>query len=235
MTRNDVVLGAVMLLLAGCATLKNTSEQDYVREMGRICDARVPFWKMDEVRADGSYVIRGATNAPPGRDDYFACMKEQFGRQPYGRWLALNSRATAEGRRAPGRGEVIVVPILLADKYVLVPVVLNRSEGGTLLLDTGSFTILTPEAAKRAGVVIAPNAPTRPVYILGGQRLDVPFARLQSIEIGGARLENLEIGVYPVAPQSPSIDGLLGTNILDRFTVSVDSAAKQLRLEPRPR
>jgi hypothetical protein len=241
--RAAVVVAALVAMSGGCAMLKNTPEQDYVWELGRICDARVAFWKMDEVKADGSYVIRGATNAPPGRDDYFACMKEQFAREPYGRWLALRSRAAAEGRpglgagaRADGRhAEAIVVPVLLADKYVLVPVVLNRSEGGTFLLDTGSVTILTPEAARRAGVAAADNAPTRAVYILGGQRVDVPFVRLRSLEIGGALLEDVEVGVYAVAPQSPIIDGLLGTSLLDRFTVSVDSAAKQLRLEPRAR
>ena len=167
-------------------------------------------------------------------------MKEQFERQPYGRWLALHSKAAAEGQpvlttsgaKAAGN-QAIVVPIVVVNNFVLVPVMLNRLEAGTLLLDTGSVTILTPQAAKRAGVVIAADAPTRPIYILGGQRLDVPFGRLQSIEIGGARVEDVEVGIHPVAPQNPEIDGLLGTNIVERFTVSVDSAAKRLRLEPR--
>lgn len=77
------------------------------------------------------------------------------------------------------------------------------------------------------------DTPTRPLHLAGGQRVDVPFVRLEIIEIGGAALEDVEIGIYPVAPERPDIDGFLGANILDRFTVTVDSAKKQLRLEPR--
>jgi len=230
-----------VVLPAGCAGLKNTGQQDYVWEMARICDARVAFWKMEQVNADSSYLIRGASNAPPGRDDYFACMQEQFAREPYGRWLALRSRAAAEGRPALAAGptssqhpQAVVVPIQIIDNVVLVPVVLGRSQGGTLLLDTGSqHTILTPEAAKRAGLIASTDTPTRAMYVTGGQRVDVPFVRLKVIEIGGAALDDVEVGIYPVAPQSPAIDGFLGANILDRFTVTVDSARKQLRLEPR--
>jgi len=42
-----------VVLPAGCAGLKNTEQQDYVWEMARICDARVAFWKMERVNADG--------------------------------------------------------------------------------------------------------------------------------------------------------------------------------------
>ena len=59
------VLAPLVFAGAGCASFRNTPEQDYVWEMGRICDARVTYWKMNEVKADGSYIIRGATNAPP--------------------------------------------------------------------------------------------------------------------------------------------------------------------------
>ena len=85
--RTDCALIAV-LLLAGCAALKNTPQQDYVWDMGRICDSRVSFWKMEEVRADGSYTVRGASNAPPGWQDYRACMDEQMKARPYGQWLS---------------------------------------------------------------------------------------------------------------------------------------------------
>ena len=45
---------ALVIALAGCAALKNTPQQDYVWELGRVCDKQVSFWKMEEVRADGS-------------------------------------------------------------------------------------------------------------------------------------------------------------------------------------
>ena len=81
------VAPAVGVLLAGCASIKNTPQQDYVLEAGRICDRQVAFWKMERVESDGRYWIRGATNGPPGRDDYFACMREQSAKNPYRQWI----------------------------------------------------------------------------------------------------------------------------------------------------
>ena len=78
----------VVIALSGCASLRDTPQQAYVWEKGRICDARVPFWKMHRVEVDGRYVIMGATNAPPGKLDYFACMQEQFANDPYDQWLS---------------------------------------------------------------------------------------------------------------------------------------------------
>lgn len=242
--RAFVLVSAVIAsaTFAGCAHLKNTPEQDYVWEKGRICDAGSPFWKLERVDADGSYLIRGATNAPPGRQEYFTCMQEQFAREPYGRWFAQQSRASAAGRpdlgkhsaSSGGRADIVLVAVQIIDNLVLVPAMLNRAHGATLLLDTGSqYTILTPDAAKRVGLVVSSDTPLKRLYVVGGQRVEVPFLRLRVIEIGGAALENVEVGVYPVAPQAPAIDGFLGANILDRFSVSVDSAAKQLRLEPK--
>jgi hypothetical protein len=37
---------------------------------------------MERVESDGRYWIQGATNGPPGRDDYFAGMREQFAKNP---------------------------------------------------------------------------------------------------------------------------------------------------------
>ena len=58
--------GALVLLLslAGCATTQETPQQAYVWEMGRICDGKSPFWRIERVEADGRYWVQGATNAP---------------------------------------------------------------------------------------------------------------------------------------------------------------------------
>jgi hypothetical protein len=85
--------GALVLLLslAGCATTQETPQQAYVWEMGRICDGKSPFWRIERVEADGRYWVQGATNAPPGMNDYFACMKEQFAKTPYRTWVSQRS------------------------------------------------------------------------------------------------------------------------------------------------
>src|SRR5436305_2561055 len=99
-----VLLVLLGLAAAGCATFKNTPQQDYVWEAGRVCDRQVAFWKMDRVESNGHYWIQGATNGPPGRDDYFACMQEQFTRNPYQQWVAQRSGSQAPTSRAGGGG-----------------------------------------------------------------------------------------------------------------------------------
>jgi hypothetical protein len=40
-------------LFIGCASMKETPQQEYVWEMGRICDSRSNTWYMDKVEPDG--------------------------------------------------------------------------------------------------------------------------------------------------------------------------------------
>jgi TonB family protein len=92
---------AVLLLLAGCTALRNTPQQDYVWEMGRICDGLDRNWYLDKVEPDGRYTVRGTANAIPSPAlPYFACMKGQFTARPYGEWLRRRS-ATAPPVLAP--------------------------------------------------------------------------------------------------------------------------------------
>lgn len=78
----------VLLFFVGCESMRNTPKQEYVWEMGRICDSRSNTWYMDKVEADGSYTIRGATNSIGGPNlSYFDCMKDQFKAHPYADWI----------------------------------------------------------------------------------------------------------------------------------------------------
>jgi hypothetical protein len=74
--------------LMGCASAKDTPQQEYVWAMGRICDSRSNTWYMDKVEPDVRYTIRGATNSVASPNlPYVDCMKEQFKEHPYGEWL----------------------------------------------------------------------------------------------------------------------------------------------------
>jgi hypothetical protein len=86
------ILG-VLAMLAGCASMKETPQQAYVWEMGRICDSRSNTWYMDKVEVDGSYTIRGATNSVGGPNlPYFQCMNEQFKAHPFIDWANARNK-----------------------------------------------------------------------------------------------------------------------------------------------
>lgn len=126
------------------------------------------------------------------------------------------------------------VPIQVLENLVLVPATLDRAQGATLLMDSGTqHTILTPALARRLKLTPDANASKRVITILGGQKIEVPFVRLPSLEIGDARVVDIEVGVHTVAPDLPIIDGLLGADILSRYRITIDHATRQLKLEAR--
>src|SRR6266581_1241831 len=98
---------AMLAMLAGCASTKDTPQQAYVWEMGRICDSRSNTWYMDKVEPDGSYSIRGATNSVGGPNlPYIQCMNEQFKAHPFFDWAKAQKKdaqppAMTVGSKAP--------------------------------------------------------------------------------------------------------------------------------------
>src|SRR5262249_14233685 len=90
-------LSIVPILSAGCvatqqsqqkdnATTMQTPVQAYVWGIGRICDSKVPAWRMERVEADGRYVIQSPRTQ--GGDAYSNCMKEEFAKMPYRQWIS---------------------------------------------------------------------------------------------------------------------------------------------------
>jgi hypothetical protein len=89
----------VLTLSLGCASMQNTTQQEYVWEMGRICDSRSNTWYMDKVDADGRYTIVGATNSIGGPNlPYFDCMKEQYKAHPFLDWARAQKRDAQQPR-----------------------------------------------------------------------------------------------------------------------------------------
>lgn len=88
----------VSALLAGCALVQNTPKQDYVWDMGRVCDSEVFEFKMERVEADGRYWIKPIPNSTGGaKIQYFDCMNQQFKAHPYLDWLKSRQAATPTG------------------------------------------------------------------------------------------------------------------------------------------
>jgi hypothetical protein len=82
--------------LIGCATTQNTPQQDYVYEMGRICEASFTSTKIERVAPDGHYWIRGrGAGYEIEYPRFFACMKEQYQSHPFRDWLKIQ-KGTAQ-------------------------------------------------------------------------------------------------------------------------------------------
>lgn len=138
---------------------------------------------------------------------------------------------SAAGAPASGRSPV---PLQIVNSLPLVGVVLNHQEYVTLLLDTGaSHTMVTPETAKRLRMHLPADAPKQTGVVAGGQEVEFVVAQLAAIAVGDAVMENLPVGVTLVFPEAPLVDGVLGGDFLQQFTVRLDYAASRLWLEPR--
>ena len=72
------------------------------------------------------------------------------------------------------------------------------------------------------------------VTVATGDSVPVPLVRTRSLVIGDFEVEGLHIGLYDVVPQLADVDGLLGTDVLHRFTVNVDHDARRLTIERKP-
>jgi hypothetical protein len=104
----------LLIALTGCASFKNTPQQDYVYDMGHVCETAkgVTSTRIERVAPDGRYWIRGrGAGYEFEYPNFFACMKEQYQAHPYLDWLKARKReatqplvtvgSTTEVARAP--------------------------------------------------------------------------------------------------------------------------------------
>jgi predicted aspartyl protease len=238
------------LLLAGCAAAQNTLAQDLAWERWYSCD-RFASVNLQRIEPDGTVWIQAVVMGEYRL--WETCMREAAAKQA-GRVgvstvpapaIVPKTTVTAPEKPAAAPAALItapvsgprssMIPIQVVNNVVLVPATFNGSHGATLLLDTGaSYTVITPALAARLNLAPRPNTAKRSLSTAGGQKIEVPFVRLPALDIGNATLVDIEVGVYAVAPESPTIDGLLGADVLSRYRVTVDHSARQLRLDPVP-
>jgi len=99
-----------------------------------------------------------------------------------------------------------------------------------LLVDTGAErTLITHSALARAGIDVSGGTPVQIRGVTGEAAATV--VSLPGLDVAGARLGPLPVIVHSLTNQS--IDGLLGRDVLDGFTVTVDAASRRATLIPR--
>ena len=115
---------------------------------------------------------------------------------------------------------------------IVVPARLNGT-AVTLLLDTGADrTMLSPAAVERAGyarMVVGGATSVRILGVTGSAVASVVTVPL--LDVAGARIGPLSLLVHDAGLSG--LDGLLGRDVLDAFTVTIDAAAGRATLTPR--
>lgn len=140
-------------------------------------------------------------------------------------------RALAGGRLAAHAADSSAT-IETTGSMMLVPVLVNGLKA-RLLLDTGAAkTIIRPQLAQLAGIEPGREAPLAQMTVAGGGQLSVPLVRARSLAIHEAAVDAIEIGVYEAVPDLPDVDGILGTDYLSHFRVTIDRQNGTLLLVP---
>ena len=128
---------------------------------------------------------------------------------------------------APPAAVGVVIP------YTGGPLVVDAWLNGVplrLLLDTGADrTLIAPAAMARAGFAVTGGAS---VHIRGvtGDAV-APLVSVPRLDVAGTRVGPLAVVVHAV-PGS-GLDGLLGRDVLDAFTLTVEAASQRAILLPR--
>ena len=113
-------------------------------------------------------------------------------------------------------------PLVIAARLNGVPL--------SLLVDTGADrTVIAPAAIARAGFGAERGQPVQIVGVAGegtATLITVPH-----LDLAGARVGPVAVVVHDVP--TPGIDGLLGRDVLDAFSLTVDAGSGRARLVPR--
>jgi len=208
---------------------------------------RITLFRGDAVRAE-SLLARGADRVPGAAADLFAA------RLRLGNWTGAAPLAEAAGQ--PGRAALLE---LLAGpqgcwriegpdevtvswaRSIPVPLVRVQLNGQRLVfaLDTGvADLLLDASTARRCGVLMQPEQSTIP---WSGTRVAVRNALVQRLELGGLRFERIPAGVTSLRrwsleanPGAERIAGIIGLNLLARFTPTLDYKKGVLILRRAP-
>jgi len=128
------------------------------------------------------------------------------------------------------RGWTVAFDYVANTSLVVVPVMINDHGPYKFLLDTGSNkTVLSAAVADKLGI---PKGRIQMLLSPGGNA-PVTARTLNSLEVGAARLENVEIAVGKLGlMRTLNVDGMLGSDYLRRFKISIDYDNQVVNIEP---
>jgi len=113
----------------------------------------------------------------------------------------------------------------------VIPVSVNGGPVLRFLLDTGGQNVITPDAARRAGVEPLGEGT---VGGAGAALAKIRYASARSVRVGGAEMRDQPFLVLDLGATAP-IDGIIGYELLARFAARIDLQRGRLELAPDAR
>ena len=220
----------LVVMLAGCVTVppEEAAWRQMLLDAANQCKRRFPtILSVDRVDNFGRVNFTHA-GAGPENVAFLTCYNQSVQQQSAVLPIA-SGRIRSAGAPLDGKTSVVIG---VAGSAMLVPANVNDRHRATLLLDTGaSATVLSPALLRHIGVAVPLTAPRRLVTVVGGRVLAMPVVRVDSISIGAFTVEEVEVLAYDALPATPDVHGILGTNVLNHFRVSIDRVSRRLTLE----
>ncbi len=126
----------------------------------------------------------------------------------------------------------VVKQIRIVKNQILVDTLINQTSKATLLIDTGATcSLLVPNFAKKLGILTEKDQKKYTVHLLGEKKVKMPFVSLEEMAIGEAAVKNLKIGIFSAFPDQPHIKGILGTDFLMHYKMTIDHEKGILKLD----
>jgi hypothetical protein len=146
-------------------------------------------------------------------------------------------RDSAREIGAPTPGPIVAppppAPVGVEIPYTGGPLVVSASLNGValrLIVDTGADrTLISPAAMVRAGFDPARGTPVQIRGVTGDAA--ATLIRVPRLDLAGTQVGPVAVVVHALT--ADGVDGLLGRDVLDAFTVTVDAAARRAVLVPR--
>jgi predicted aspartyl protease len=147
--------------------------------------------------------------------------------------------AAAPAYQADARRDPVIVPFLQEDPLPTVKVDLGDGKNHVFVLDTGAAeTILDPRLADKLGVV--PFQDSEKGVFAGGKTAGQRFALLAKLRLGDLTVRRIPVTLLDTTPISAAlgstpVEGVIGVDILRRFTATLDYPRRRLSLaRPEP-
>lgn len=140
--------------------------------------------------------------------------------------------------RLDDKAEQVALPYEGRGHSLLIPVTLE-GPGGTIietemLFDTGAtYTTLDQSTLRSLGYRVPSSAPTITFQTANGESTS-KLAILDRLWLGGFEVPGATVAVCDSCTSGGEHAGLLGLNVSSRFLITLDTARREVILEPRP-